>query len=72
VSDIKEESKVLQNGCGLTCDLDVERRVEQEVLCLEVAVDDVLGVAVGDGGHDLLEAAPRLTLIHPPVRNQVI
>lgn len=49
VVDVGAEAKVYQ--------LDVEVGVEHDVLQGQVAVDDALGVAVGDGGRDLREEA---------------
>ena len=62
----------LMLGVSLTCDLDVEVGVEQQVLGLEVAVHDALAVAIRHRRHDLLELPPRLLLDHASVGNEVI
>ena len=54
------------------CQLDVVFRVEEQVLCLEVSVDDAVRMAVLDGGEDLGEDSTRLVLAHPPVAHQKV
>lgn len=53
-------------------DLDVEVVVEENVLGLEVAVDDLEAVGVLDAGDELLEETPRLRLGHAAVGDDVV
>ena len=53
-------------------DLDVQVVVQQHVLWLKVAMDDLALVRVVDAGDYLLEEAPCLGLVHAPVGDDVV
>ncbi|KAI3480495.1 hypothetical protein L1887_57341 [Cichorium endivia] len=59
-------------GEAKVADLDVEVLVEQQILGLEVAVDDLVTVAVLHGADDLLEEAPCLWLGHAAAVDNVL
>ena len=54
------------------CDLDVSLSVEEQILRLEIAMTDVVAVAVVDSGDDLLEVVERFVGVESSSRNKII
>ena len=55
-----------------TGNLDVERRVEKQVLGLEVSMDDSAAVTVRDRRQHLTKPLPRLSLVHSTMSHEVV
>lgn len=56
----------------LACEFDVHVTVQQQVLCLEVPVDNVMIMAVLHGRQNLPELLPSLVLTQVPIGSQII